>query len=275
VDGGTWRYLDKGARSAGPQLVPAKALRKEPGSQYVSFPYAAFETAFLSWFHELTEADLVGTDDAPEDDIDDRLEVVEGRLADVVQGIANITARLVDDPSNETFLNALAKLDSEKAALTVEAEQLREELHSPSDDRLEESQGLVDALTDVHGEKLTQLRTRLKAGIRELVEGIWLVVQVDGHSRQAYVQIHFKGGGARKLFINHTVTWEGGGSTNPRPVTGFAYTATERFKAQKGFADLRNWSPDVLAGFLDVPLLGMYSETLDELTHFDWEDSAE
>lgn len=262
-DGCSMTLVDKGAKSSGAQLVSSGAQRKENGSRYLAFSYPAIEKAVLMWCRELQVRDLTG--EARPSDAEDRLEVAKGKLAELKKAVSALQDRLLADPTNLTLLDTLGKLDSEKGAVEDQIEQLKQEVHAAEDHGLSDAQSVIEVLGKTRSQqKLVELRTRLKGLLRALISEIWCWVEVDGHDRTAYLQIHLTTGIVRKIIILQQKYWEGGGSTSPKPVMSFAYAGSLPVDEALVDVDLREGL--ATEGFFDVALQDrIYQEVDGEL----------
>ena len=158
------------------------------------------ENAFLRFVYELKPADLSGKGRTQEEKA---LAVLDGRKADLEGRIARTKARLDRAGGDvDSLLDLLVKWDGELKAVVKERDASAALLATDTSRVLRDAQTLVDALREASGDDRADLRRRLKARIRELVESLWVYTwSIDGVVRAAEIQVVLRGGGIRTLLI--------------------------------------------------------------------------
>ncbi len=184
-------------RALNSYLVSAKAIDKVKGSKFLAIPYSGFEQLMLTWLHEIKPLDLV--DGAPVNDISEQLTTAETELAKVNERIAKAKQRMMTDDNFDSLLDMVAELDKQKATLTSEVNKLTVENRNQQDDNLTDTQSTIELLSKETGEKLNDLRRRLRAMLAALITEISVMIETKGLERQATVNIQFRSGATRTI----------------------------------------------------------------------------
>jgi len=193
-DKATMAMTQKGSKGR-PQLVSSAAQRGAQGSEYVSFPYGAFEAAILLWTGELKGADLVPVEhqETGLEDAQERIAVLDGRIETCKRKMQAAGGDF------DALIEVLEKLTQQRRELAAMADAINDD---PVTSNLADCKAIGDLLGAASGDELRNLRLRLRAKIRELVSEVWMLVFTDdGQCRVALVQVHFAGGGVRRLKI--------------------------------------------------------------------------
>lgn len=168
------------------------------------FPYAPFEQAILRALEELRPQDVL----PPGAEHEKRqLRIVELTRRDVAldHRIEEIR-RAIADPQNKDIQADLAPslraVRDERKTVQKELEKLNWESRTGMAQSLAETQTLIDLMKGKSGEELAELRRRVKAAIRWLVDSIWIISQPCGSRAYiGHVQIYLRNGTRRPLQI--------------------------------------------------------------------------
>jgi DNA invertase Pin-like site-specific DNA recombinase len=166
-DGGTFIRMDKGARGSGVSLVPYRAMNGV--GKYVGFPFGVFEHAVLSCLREIDPRDLLPKKDRSAD----KVLSVSGRLEQVEGEIEKVKARLQASYS-DAVADVLERHESEKASLSEQLALARQEAASPAMEAWGQARSLIRILDNAPDQQ--EVRTKLRAAIRRVVESIWLLI---------------------------------------------------------------------------------------------------
>lgn len=181
-----YNLVDKGKRGVGPKLVSAGAIRGEPGSRYLSFPYAVFETSFLHVCKEFQ-----ATDFEKKDSVDD-VSALAGRLAEIDHKISKIKGKMLEGGGIEDSLfDVLAALGAEKKKVAAEMDRVKSRQSDTHAETLGEIRSLADLLATTQGDERSALRVRIKGRIRSLVHKIYMTVHRDKNRAEAVVLVLF------------------------------------------------------------------------------------
>ncbi|VTU02437.1 site-specific recombinase : Site-specific recombinase OS=Rhizobium fredii (strain HH103) GN=SFHH103_03916 PE=4 SV=1: Resolvase: Recombinase [Gemmataceae bacterium] len=194
-DGGSLHVVNKGGKAAGPALVSYKAAQGVPGARYVSFPLDTFERAVLSCLREIDPREVLPDHDAAAD----RAAVLAGRHAELEARVAEIQAQLVAGGHLAPLVEVLRQVDAERDRVGLELAAARRESAAPLSAAWGEARGLVDAVETAADP--TEARTRLRAAVRRIVEGVWCLFVARGPVRLAAVQVWFAGGAHRDYLV--------------------------------------------------------------------------
>jgi DNA invertase Pin-like site-specific DNA recombinase len=163
---------------------------------FASIPYDVFETVFLTWTKELRTKDVLPV---AASELEESLSAKEARLDEINAKIQKLQEKLLGVGDVETLSNALIMLDKEKKSVQADLERLKAEFHSSKSASLRETQELIELLNTSKGEKLAEIRQRLKSRIAQLVSEIRILTEKHGQRREVVVQVFFEGGKRRSL----------------------------------------------------------------------------
>jgi hypothetical protein len=124
--------------------------------------------------------------------LDHREQIIQQQIADPEQDPAIVPA----------LVASLRQVTANKAATGKELQALKLESVTGRGETLGEVRSLLELLADATKEEAGQLRLRIKARLRWLVESIWLLPQVvTSHCVILHVQIYLRGGTRKYLQI--------------------------------------------------------------------------
>ena len=154
--------------------------------------YAVFEEAVLSLLKELRPADLA-LDREQSNGRQADIARLSGRLLDIDNRLERARQRARTAGDFDAFLDLIADLQAERKRVSEERATLEEEEQGRTSADLGEAQSLIDLLARTPPEQREELRRRLKARIRQLVSGIWLVIVRHGKQCVCAAQLWFRG----------------------------------------------------------------------------------
>jgi DNA invertase Pin-like site-specific DNA recombinase len=166
-DGGTFHQIDKHGKSGGKCLVPYRG--SQGVGKYVAFPLRVFERAVLSCLREIDPRELLPKKDKSADKVlalSGRREIVEGE-------IEKVKARLQASYS-DAVADVLERHAAEHASLTEQLTLARQEAASPALEAWGQARSLIDVLDNAPDPQ--EVRTRLRAAIRRIVESVWVLI---------------------------------------------------------------------------------------------------
>ena len=176
-------------------------------SACLSFPVDTFERALLTHLKELDPAEVLGTSESP------NVSVVEGELSWLREKKASLEAELLNG-NVAAIANALRQLEAREAELTAKLNDAKERAVKPLEETWSDVKTLAD-LMDAAPDK-EDVRLRLRAGLRRIIEGVWIVVASRGRDRICEAQIFFRSGGFRSCVMIHRPSRSNGkGGTLP------------------------------------------------------------
>jgi DNA invertase Pin-like site-specific DNA recombinase len=230
-DGGTLHLVNKGKKSCGKTLVSYRAAQGTRDGRYASFPFAVFEREILARLREIDPRDVLPRKDRA----GNLVLALSGKLQTVQDQKARIKAKLVSNPESDDLADVVVSLELKAKAIAEELAQAKQEAASPAMEAWGQCRSLIDALDNAPDPE--EMRVRLRAAIRRIVDSVWVLTFARGAIRLAAVQIWFSHGNRhRDYLILHRPAL--GGAVGERP----AYTDTRDFaKAFKpGDLDLRD-----------------------------------
>jgi DNA invertase Pin-like site-specific DNA recombinase len=194
VDGWSMVILYGGEKRA---LVSAGAARGRPGCAFRTVNYARFERAVLDQLLELTVADVVGK---PVKD-DDPVALWSGKLVIVNRNLQTFQQQAAVAEDASVYVPLIEDLARQRKQIVAELEKAKAESASREGDTLGETQSLVKLMDDAQGEERDQLRRKVRAALRRLVESAWVVIVPRGRTRLVALQLWFTGGKKRRDYL--------------------------------------------------------------------------
>ena len=209
-------------------LVSTGARAGLPGSEKQTFAYDAFEFGVISFLRELK---LEANDSTAIE-----LEGATERLAQVCDKIRTVQERILAVKDCSSLVAVLEKLDGEKRELEASVQTLSDRVRASEKGTVENCNQVLAALQKSPGD--VDLRTRVRAQIRALIEEIWILTERTGRSSGvADVQVHFRNGATRRFRIWHGMPkgWKPG-TVKPTKLEAVAISVDGLDE------DLRNWT---------------------------------
>jgi hypothetical protein len=179
-----------------PVRVLVNARSQAGGGRAYSFPLPVFETAVLGCLREIKPHDILNGDSGPDESL-----VLAGQLAAVEAELAVIDADVAANGYNPAAGRRSADLEACKADLTAQLALARQEALHPLSETWGEVQTLAEALATAPDP--ADARIRLRAKLRRIVSGAWLLIVSRGRDRLAAVQIDFAKGRRRTYLIHY------------------------------------------------------------------------
>jgi DNA invertase Pin-like site-specific DNA recombinase len=160
-----------------------------------SFPLPTFERAILSRLAELDPHEILNGGEP------DETGPLAAELAGVEASIASITAEMDAHGESPTLYARLRQKEARQAELVQDLAAAREKAQHPLSETWCEAQSLLAALDAAPDE----VRLRLRAALRRMVDDIWLLVVPKGRDRLCAVQVWFgpESKGHRDYLILH------------------------------------------------------------------------
>ena len=220
-----------------PNLVSRHAARGVSG-KYVSFSYDAFEGAFLALvggvsFDLLTVNEKQSAKAQELTSAQNELIVITGKLAE-------LQAQIDADPDFAVLLPTVKNWSQKQQAAEKLVEKLKGEVSTEQTDSHQVAKHLIHKIAKTTGQDLIELRLQLRSKIASMVEKVEIeIVQGEGNYRELNATVHFTKGKSAQFTVWKTVTYSGGGSTNPKPKTEYAgqtiaIKPTECFRIRDG-----------------------------------------
>ena len=202
-----------------PSIVPMATLQGR-GAKWSSFPVHEFETGLLSRLRELTAKDLEQSNDA-----ENKIEVIEGRLRECDLLIVQWKAKMNNPAIVDLVAEKLGELNTERKQLVADLENAKREAASPLSDALDELNTLAGVLAKDNSE---ETRLKVRAAIRKIVTGVWVLLVKNGKTRLAAVRVMFGTEKARDYLIAHTDSAKPGNGKPKLPGRLTAYSFRQR-----------------------------------------------
>jgi DNA invertase Pin-like site-specific DNA recombinase len=192
-DGATLQMQEKGKKGGGRILVSYKAIHGVEGSKFVGFPFDTFEAAVLSCLREIDPHEILNGDTGPDETL-----ALAGELARVEARIAELEAELLEGDV-AALAKVLRQLEAQKKDLAEKLAEARHKAAHPASEAWGECQSLAAAVDEAPDQE--EVRVRLRAALRRIVEGVWCVFLGRGPFRVAAVQIWFAGGKRHRDYL--------------------------------------------------------------------------
>lgn len=184
-DGGSVHQIDKGKKAGGRSLVSYRAI--QGAGHYVSFPLTVFEDAVFSCLRELNPRELLPQKDRSAD----KVMALSGQLEETEGRIERLKAKLLDSPEVDSLVDVLRTLDGKRKGLAEDLAAARQRAASPLVEAWGQARSLIDVLDRAPDQ--AEVRVRLRAALRRIVDSIWILVVRRGVDRVCAVQIWFNG----------------------------------------------------------------------------------
>ncbi len=190
-------YMNAKFRHTPAILIARGRMRGVPGTRYASFHAVPFFEAVLSLLREIDPAEVLP---GPDNRAADRTAELEGRYAQLEARIAEVQREL-EGGSGEVraAVGSLRRMEEQLEELDAELSRVRAENPTPLADAWAECRTLLDALKSAPDPE--DVRVRLRAAIRRVVEEVRCLFVGRGRTRVAAVQFRFRRGGRRDYLI--------------------------------------------------------------------------
>jgi DNA invertase Pin-like site-specific DNA recombinase len=225
-NGGSMRVKTKSKDRCRPYIVPSKAVNGQGDSRWTYFPYDLLERQFLRLLDDRLTTELLRKESAGQER---ELARLTGKLIELDRRIQAAQRRYDEEPDFDACLDLLRRLDRQKRAASAELEQLRQAQANNHAETLGEARSIIAIIEKCPPGELKDLRTRLKARIRSLVEAVWVLVEGDRKAKLATVQVFFRNG-----------RWFRFGILHPAPV-GSVFGIGGLIEGLSPQEDLRQW----------------------------------
>jgi DNA invertase Pin-like site-specific DNA recombinase len=192
-DGGTMHRLNRGKPRGQPVLVPYRG--RQGLGRCVSFPARVLERAVLSCLREIDPREVLPWKDRG----GDRVLTLSGRLQEVQDRSERIKQKLLESPDVDALVDVLRTLEEKHKALAEELAEARREAASPPMEAWGQCRTLIDALDRAPDQG--EARVRLRAALRRIVDGVWVLAVGRGRDRLAAAQLWFADGKHQRSFL--------------------------------------------------------------------------
>jgi DNA invertase Pin-like site-specific DNA recombinase len=184
--GGPMHRVDKKRGDGGRRLMSYKALQGI-GAR-VSFSFDVFERAILGRLREVDPRQIVPGKDRSKEKVLSLSEQLGGARAH----LERLKAKMLDSPDLDALVEVVEVQEGRCKALAARLAEAEQEAASPALAAWGECRSLIDVLDKAPDPAAA--RARLRAVIRRLVAGIWVVVVPRRGCRLAAVQLRFRDG---------------------------------------------------------------------------------
>jgi DNA invertase Pin-like site-specific DNA recombinase len=181
-----------GRRTRAPMLMASAAANYRGPAR--SFPLEVFEEAVLECLREVNPHEILNGDSGPDETLG-----LATQLAGVETELADAQAFMEANGFNEIIGKRIMDLDAKKRALGAQLADARQKAAHPQSEAWGEVQSLAAALKKCPDP--ADARLRLRAALRRITEGIWVLVVPRGDTRICAVQIWFSGGNKRRDYL--------------------------------------------------------------------------
>jgi DNA invertase Pin-like site-specific DNA recombinase len=167
--------------------------------EYVSFPYAALESALLRFLTELAVDDVELADNKAE------IATLEGKHVEIEMKLEKIERIMIAGEGDfDSLLKVQAGLEKQRKAIRDGLDARRAEEQNSKADVLCDTQKVITRLENAMGQDRANLRDELQGRIRLLVKAIIVLCVRRGNRARAYVNIHYRGdaGGVRIIIVD-------------------------------------------------------------------------
>jgi DNA invertase Pin-like site-specific DNA recombinase len=158
-----------------------------------SFSSVHFESAILSLLSEIDPHEILNGDAPPDESLS-----LSGELAKVEAKIGELEAELLEGDV-AALARVLRGLEAKKGDLARKLSEARQKANHPLSESWGEAKSLLTALGAAPDP--VDARLRLRAALRRIIDGIWLVIVAKGHNRIAAAQVWFTGGKRQRSYL--------------------------------------------------------------------------
>jgi hypothetical protein len=159
-----------------------------------SFPLATFEAAVLGALAEINPHEILNGDSGPDESL-----TLAGQLADVEGELAEAAAFMDAHGFSATIGKRVTELEARQRDLTARLAVAREKAAHPLSETWGEAQSLLGAINAAADP--TDMRLRLRAALRRIIDSIWLLIVPRGRDRLCAVQVWFSDGKRRREYL--------------------------------------------------------------------------
>jgi DNA invertase Pin-like site-specific DNA recombinase len=192
-DGGTYQAATHLGRGKVRYRVLVNARATCGLDKFRAFPFQTFEAAILSLLREIDPHEILNGDAGPDEAL-----TLAGELANVEAKIAELEAELLQGDV-AALARVLRNLESTKTELVEKLSEAREKAAHPLSVAWGETQSLAASLNSAPDP--VDARLRLRRTLRQIVEGIWILVVRRGHDRLCAAQVWFGGGKKHRDYL--------------------------------------------------------------------------
>jgi DNA invertase Pin-like site-specific DNA recombinase len=192
-NGGTMIVEDKGEGKGGRRLVSYRATQGVGSG--ASFPLPSFEEAVLRLLREIDPREILPKKDRR----GDKVEELKGRRQDAKNRIDKLKLKLLNGGDSDALADVVRTLESQEKALAEELAEAQQEAATPASEAWDNAKTLIDVLKDADDPE--DVRLRLRAAIRRVVESVWVLVVPRGRDRLCACQMRFAGSNRRRDYL--------------------------------------------------------------------------
>jgi DNA invertase Pin-like site-specific DNA recombinase len=179
-------------KARGSVIFPSGAAHGR-GDRWVSYPFAALESAILSRLVEVKVEDV-----QPGEAAGNKVESLAARKAELEALVAKWRAKMDRPELVDLVADKLAELGREQREVMERLVEAQQESASPFAEAVGQLRTVGRALADDSGE---ENRLRCRAAVRRVVESVWCLFTPGRGLRLAAVQVWFKGGAHRDYLV--------------------------------------------------------------------------
>jgi DNA invertase Pin-like site-specific DNA recombinase len=166
----------------------------ESDARAYTFNYHVFERCILSCLREIKPAEIAAPVPVTE------VSVLQGELNELRERKAALALELLKGDVVEIG-EALRGLKAREDELLEQIDEGAEQVAAPRSDAWKTMQTLVDVLDATPPEELEDVRLRLRAALRRIIESVWVLIVPRGKGRFAAAQIRFAEGGRTRSYL--------------------------------------------------------------------------
>jgi DNA invertase Pin-like site-specific DNA recombinase len=203
ADGAGLTVVKKG-EGKGRTIVPYRAVNRQSGKPYVSFPLEPFEKAIVSCLRKIRPEDVAPTEGSHSE----RAAALEGELAELDSEIVKLKARL-EKKYSDAVAEVLERQESKRKDKAEEKANAEQKAAVPQSAAVGEAKSLLKHLDSAED------RVRLRSALRRIIVAIRCAFGFEGRDRIAYARVEFVGGYRQ----HYVITYRGavGGAAPSRP----------------------------------------------------------
>lgn len=159
-----------------------------------SFPFVTFERAILSRLKEIDPREILDSEGGPDETL-----TLAGQIAGVEAELAEASAFMAAEGFSATIGKRVRALEEKHKELVERLTEARQKAANPLSEAWGEAKTLLGTLDSAPDPD--DLRLRLRAVLRRLIDSIWLVVVPQGRYRLCAAQVWFSGGKKYRSYL--------------------------------------------------------------------------
>lgn len=253
-DGGTYLSCPRMNSGSPVRVIMASSFRSQKGPCW-SFPLDTFERCLLAGLSEVKPEDVLPVSQP------DSANVLQNELTWLRERLDTLRAELLREKKVKAVVDVIAQLETRETEILDALEKTADQAVKPLADSWKDIRTLTDLLDEA--EEKEDVRIRLRAAIRRVVDEVWVLVTKIGRDQLASVQVFFRTDNTDQTNIKNEyrsyllIHRPGRGNKSVRIPARYAYLTIGQPEGMEAglpmeVHDLRRWHTEETFGAEDV-----------------------